>query len=126
MSRDGWLPCGVSGNEDIFGTRDQTISFTITFPYTIYNDDSDPLQVVVDEWFNTHMEIDPNDITINEDGSLNLLLTYSDDICTDVRGLDYSDIDELIIDYMNNEVMLNECDFNLNDPDLTIEYDIHR
>ena len=34
MSRDGYLPCGVSGNEPIFGTNDHDVSYSAIITIT--------------------------------------------------------------------------------------------
>lgn len=125
MSRDGWLPCGVSGNEDIFGTHDQTISFTITFPYTIFNDDHAPLDDCIKHYINrSDITIDPLRTYHNPDDSYTAYITYEDDIVMDIRGLDMWDIEQEIIAYTNEQIY--EATIDYNDDTVEIEVDIHR
>ena len=120
MSRDGWFPCGVSGNKDIFGDHDMTASYSITFPFIYFNDDQeDHTSVIAESIQLTDYTFDMDTIEVRPDGSYRIYITYEDDLDIDPRDMDMLDIEESIIAYLNETYHLN-----IDPRDDTIEFDI--
>jgi len=120
MTNFGWdLPPGVSS---LPGDHDRTASYSITFPYTFYNDDGDDhIQVIADCIEITDYTV--NSITPNPDGSFTAMITYEDDLDIDPRGMDMGDVEETIIEHLNTTYHLN---IDPRDDAIMIDVDVHR
>ena len=119
-------PDNVTGNEDIFGDHDQIISFSITFPYTIFNEDNEDLTQVIHTYTGmSDLEVDLSSVMVNIDESITVDLTYSDDICLDVRGMDASDIEHYIVDYMNHDVRILDATIDHRSDSISIDFEVH-
>ena len=113
-------PPNVSGNEDIFGTHDMTVSYSITFPFIYFNDDNDDHSTVIAECIQlTDYTFDLDTLEVRPDGSYRIYITYEDDLDLDPRDMDMLDIEEFIIRYLNETYHLN-----IDPRDDTIEFDI--
>ena len=118
-------PCGVTGNEDIFGDHLRTVSFTITFPYTIFNDDNEPLDQVIKSYIQRQdIKVDMSTVEHLSDDSYRVYIAYEDDLEMDVRGMDRCDIKDEIIRYTNDQIF--EACIDLRDDTVEIDIDIHR
>lgn len=111
---------------DLPGANDKTVSFTITFPYEIFNDDNEPLTDVIHEYTEVKdLIINVETIEHNIDDSYSVMLTYSDDIELDMSYVeDYCDIEEEIIKYINELVLDARLDYR--DERIEIDYEVHQ
>lgn len=118
-------PPGVSS---IPGDYDYTISFTITFEYDaelIDDETVDDIEEIVKDFLDVPVDVDMSTLVLNDNGQFTVDVSYSDDICADVRHMGTYDIDALILEYVNDEVF-KRCGVILDHHDSSIEYDVHR
>ena len=134
MSRDGYLPCGVSGNESIFGTYDRDVSFTIdsTITITLDNDGScvssediiaQALKQVKQNYLGVTPQVDTLKIIDHEDEytTYEFNATIEGDTCVDMSYVSEDD-DSVVYDdiraYVEHELHLygiDDVEFDNND-----------
>ncbi len=127
MTSFGWdYPPGVSS---IPGDFDVTISFTVSFLYESELDVDEVIedipQLIKDHLLIDDLEFDQSSFKIDESGKFSIVVSYSDDMCYDGRDIDYDDIDEIIINYINEEIMPYHAKLDYCDPSIEIDYKVH-
>lgn len=124
MTNFGWdLPPGVSS---LPGDFDQTVSYTATWLYTDSLEDGDlpdDIPKIIKSVWHHDVIADMTTFRLNTDDTFNVDVSYSDDIEMDIKHLDYSDIEDAIIEHLNE--VINERHFTRKDNDLDITFEVH-
>jgi len=118
-------PSGVSF---IPGDFDKTVSFTATWLYEDYFDDYDhtieSIERIAKDTLHPSVTIDPSTVKFNQDNeTFSVDVTFEDDIDLDVHYMDYDEIEDAIINYLNH--IIDEQRFLRNDKDLDISFEVH-
>lgn len=112
---------------DIIGMNDHTISYTASWTYHDYFEDYDhnveSIKLIAQDILHPDIKIDPSTIKINTD-TFSVDVTYEDDIEMDVKYMEYSDIEDAILEHLNH--IIHERDFTRNDQDLDISFEVSR
>ena len=105
------------------GDFDQTVSFSITFPYTTELDTDDIIEEIMTYTGINDLSFDMDTLTHNHDGSYTIYITYSDDIEMNTRRMVYLDIECVIIEHTNKTI--RDANIDENDDTVDIEFEVH-
>ena len=115
------------GCNSIPGDHDKTVSFDVSLLYTDYineEDTLDELPEIIKQLVGVNVGVDMSTYKVLPDDMFEVIISYQDDIEMDVRGMDYSEIEDAVIEYLNDEVF-TEIKLDRKDQSLEIDINIH-